>query len=108
MARLDRDIQSSLYHFYYEFEDINLPQEKVEEFTKAVDENLKNLNMEYKAKRDSFRLKEPIGHALQLNAFDEFKSKSIAAGLGREGQFKMNLLLQDENRHAMFKELVRQ
>ena len=102
------DIQNSLYHFYYEFEDVDLPQEKVDEFTKAVDESVKNLNMEYKAKRDSFRLKEPVGHALGKNAFDAFKAKSIAAGLGREGQFKMNLLLQDEMRHGMFKELVRQ
>lgn len=102
------DIHNSLYNFYFEFENTDLEQSKVDEFTKAVDANIKKLNIEYTAKRDSFRLKEPVGHALVKNSFDAFKSKSIAAGLGREGQFKMNLLLQDEKRQAMFQELVRQ
>jgi hypothetical protein len=43
---------------------------------------------------------------LRSNAFDQFKQASIADGTGRDGQFKVNLLLQDEKRHAKFKQLA--
>ena len=101
------DIQESRYHYYIDFTDNTITQEAAETFAKAVDENLKKLNMEYEAKRESFRVKEPVCHILQENAFEEFKSESIAKGMARDGQFKMNLLMQDEKRHAMFKTLVK-
>jgi hypothetical protein len=43
---------------------------------------------------------------LRHNAFDQFKQASIADGTGRDGQFKVNLLLQDEKRHQKFKQLA--
>ena len=64
------------------------------------------MNIEYESKRDSLRLKTPITHRLRSNAFDQFKQASIADGSGRDGQFKVNLLLQDEKRHAKFKQLA--
>ena len=64
-------------------------------------------NMEYKAKRDSFRVKDPVAHLLVKDSFEKFKARCIAEG-ARDGQFKLNLLLQDEGRHAKFKELVKQ
>ena len=100
------DVERSTYHFYFEFADQNTSQEEAERFAAVVDTELKNMNIEYEAKRDSLRLKQPITHRLRSNAFDQFKQASIADGSGRDGQFKLNLLLQDEKRHAKFKRLA--
>ncbi len=99
------DLEKSAYHFYYEFADPKTPQSVAEQFSSRVDEVLKTYNMEYKAKRDSFRVKAPITHRLVPQSFEQFKAACIAEGL-RDGQFKLNLLLQDEKRHAKFKKLV--
>ena len=99
------DLEKSAYHFYYEFADQSTTQEKAEMFTEKVDEALKAMNIEYEAKRASFRVKDPITHRLTEQSFEKFKAQCIAEG-ARDGQFKMNLLMQDEKRHAKFKELV--
>lgn len=99
------DMELSAYHFYYEFKDQETTQEQAEEFTQLVDKKLKEMNIEYDAKRASFRVKDPITHRLTVNSFENFKAECIAEG-SRDGQFKMNLLMQDENRHAKFKKLV--
>ena len=100
------DVERSTYHFYFEFADQNTSQEEAERFAAVVDTEMKKMNIEYEAKRDSLRLKQPITHRLRSNAFDQFKQASIADGSGRDGQFKLNLLLQDEKRHAKFKRLA--
>ncbi len=99
------DIAISAYHFYYEFADQAVSQEAAEKFTKAVDKYLRAQNIEYVAKRDSLRLKDPITHRLVSESFEKFKERCIAEG-ARDGQFKLNILLQDEGRHAKFKDLV--
>ena len=101
------DINESRYHYYIDFDDTNLSQESADSFARTVDEKLKKINLEYEAKRDSFRIKDPVVHILKENAFEDFKVESIKRGMAREGQFKMNLLMQDEKRHAMFKALVK-
>lgn len=100
------DLNESTYHLYYEFQDQNVSAEQCAAFTKKVDEKLNAENVEYKAKRDSFRVKEPVGHRLVDNAFEKFKALSIQRG-ARDGQFKMLLLQQNDGRHEMFKELVK-
>lgn len=100
------DIEQSTYHFYYEFADTSIDQAKAEEFTKVVDKNLKALNVEYLAKRDSFRVKDPITHLLQNESFETYKKRCIEND-SRDGQFKLNLLMQDEKRHGMFKDLIK-
>ena len=67
---------------------------------------LKEVNMEYKAKRESHRIKHPLTHILEEESFRKFKERCVAQG-ARDAQFKMNRLMQDETRHAMFKELVK-
>jgi hypothetical protein len=62
--------------------------------------------MEYYAKRKSFRVKDPVAHILVADSYEKFKARCISEGM-RDGQFKLNLLLQDEGRHAKFKDLVR-
>ena len=99
------DMELSAYHFYYEFADQQTTQAQAEEFTKVVDKVLKDINIEYAAKRASFRVKDPLTHRLVEQSFEKFKAECIAEG-ARDGQFKMNLLLQDEKRHAKFKKLV--
>ena len=101
------DINESRYHYYIDFDDTKLSQESADSFARTVDEKLKKINLEYEAKRDSFRIKDPVVHILKENAFEDFKVESIKRGMAREGQFKMNLLMQDEKRHAMFKALVK-
>ena len=99
------ELPESRYNFYYEFADIKTTQEQAEMFTQAVDEELKEINMEYKAKRDSLRLKDALTFRLQEESFEHFKEACIKEG-ARDGQFKLNLLLQDEVRHEKFKKLV--
>ncbi len=99
------NLEKSAYEFYYEFDDLETTQEQAEMFSEKVDAILKEENIEYEAKRASFRVKDPITHRLQRNAFEQFKAQCIAEG-ARDGQFKMNLLMQDEKRHAKFKTLV--
>lgn len=100
------DLENSVYDFYYEFENVDLPEEDMKKFNSVVDKKLKEMNIEYLTKRDSLRVKDPIPFALQKESFETYKERCILAG-ARDGQFKLNLLMQDEKRHAMFKELVR-
>jgi len=93
------------YKFYYEFADQSVTQEQAEKFTEAVDRILMRINVEYKTKRDSLRLKVPETYRLIPESFETFKARCIAEG-ARDGQFKLQLLMQDEKRHAKFKELV--
>ena len=101
------DLSVSAYHFYYEFADPNTTQEQCDNFTKLVDKYLREENVEYVAKRDSFRVHDPIGHMLVDNSFEKYKAACIAEG-ARDGQFKMNLLMQDDKRHEKFKTLVKE
>ena len=99
------DMEKSAYDLYYEFADPSVSQEQAEAFTKVVDKVLKEDNIEYAAKRASFRVKDPFTYRLVPQAFEKFKAECIAEG-ARDGQFKLNLLLQDEKRHAKFKKLI--
>ena len=93
------------YRFYYEFQDQSVTQEQAEKFTEVVDAILKEVNVEYLTKRDSLRLKMPLTGRLVTESFEKFKEECIAEG-ARDGQFKLQLLLQDEKRHAKFKKLL--
>jgi hypothetical protein len=99
------DVNQSAYHVYYEFaQDSTVPAEEAQKFTRLVDEKIKAVNREYQEKRDSNRLNSPVTHFLQKESFETFKAICIDLGY-RDGQFKLNLLMQDEKRHAIFKQL---
>ncbi len=100
-------LDESRYHFYYEFMDQNTTQEQADKFNAEVDATLKHKNIEYDSKRASFRVKDPVAHLLIKDSFETYKAQCIAAG-ARDGQFKLNLLLQDEKRHAAFRKLVKE
>ncbi|MCL2127171.1 MAG: GH3 auxin-responsive promoter family protein [Treponema sp.] len=100
------DPQKSNYKFYYEFADQFISFKEAEEFTDQLDRCLQEYNPEYREKRGSNRLKAPETAILPSESFERFKAACIDRGY-RDGQFKVNLLMQDEKRHAMFKELVK-
>ena len=95
------DVKESLYHFYYEFEDERIGQKEADEFTRVVDKHLQAINIEYESKRASFRLHDPQAHILLNNAYARFKAACLRDGF-RDGQFKFNLLMQDEKRRNKF------
>ena len=95
------DVDESKYHFYYEFENPKIKQAEAEAFTKVVDEKLQHINLEYESKRQSFRLHDPETHILLSNAYARFKAACLKDGF-RDGQFKFNLLMQDEKRRTKF------
>lgn len=95
------DVEQSLYHFYFEFVNEDIRQAEADAFAKVVDEQLQKINIEYEAKRSSFRLHEPKAHILQSNAYARFKTACLKDGF-RDGQFKFNLLMQDEIRRRKF------
>lgn len=95
------EVEESKYHFYFEFQDEKINQEQAEAFTKVVDEKLQHINVEYESKRQSFRLHAPETHILLSNAYARFKAACLKDGF-RDGQFKFNLLMQDEKRRSKF------
>ena len=100
------DVSESRYHFYYEFVDEGIDQETADEFTKVVDRKLQEINNEYESKRASFRLKAPQAHILLSNAYSRFKAACLRDGF-RDGQFKFNLLMQDDKRRRKFDQIKR-
>ena len=100
------DPEKSRYKFYFEFADQAISVTEAEEFTKYLDSCLQDYNSEYRDKRTSNRLKEPETALLLPHAFERFKEICVNQGF-RDAQFKINNLMQDEKRHAMFKELVK-
>lgn len=100
------NLEASNYDWYFEFEDQATTQAQADEFGKLVDENLKKANMEYEAKRNSFRLKDPVMHRLELHAFDHFKQGIIDRTGQDASRFKPNVLAQNDERHAEIKKYV--
>ena len=100
------DPHKSSYKFYYEFADQGISVSEAEAFTEQLDKFLQEYNPEYREKRASNRLKTPETALLGPESFERFKATCIDRGF-RDGQFKLNLLMQDEKRHAMFRELVK-
>lgn len=99
------DVEQSVYHFYFEFEDPETTQAAAEDFGKVVDELLCQINIEYASKRASFRLHAPVTHRLIDNAYARFKAACLDEGM-RDGQFKFNQLMQDESRRSKFQVLI--
>ena len=99
-------LENSNYKFYFEFADQNTSLAEAEAFTAELDQCMQGYNPEYREKRGSNRVKAPETALLGPESFERFKETCINLGY-RDGQFKLNLLMQDEKRHAMFKELVK-
>ena len=100
------NLEESRYDWYFEFEDSNVSQEQADAFGAKVDEILKNTNMEYKAKRDSFRLHEQKVFRLEPQSFTSFKAEIINASGQDASRFKPNVLSQKEQYHKVIEHYV--
>lgn len=70
-----------------------------------MDRVLQEINIEYKAKRVSLRLKIPETYRLIPDSLEAFRAQCNAEG-SRDEQFKLNLLSENEKRQGKFKKLV--
>lgn len=100
------NVEASRYDWYFEFEDRSTTQEQAETFARRLDDNIKTINIEYKAKRESFRLKDPSVYLLEHNSFDKFKKKILDKTRRDASRFKPNVLAQNEERHKVIKRFV--
>ncbi len=60
-------------------------------FRRALDDGLKGVNIEYKAKRDSMRLAPPVLRVMRDGWYERAKKAKVAAGM-RAFQAKTELL----------------
>lgn len=93
------NLEESRYDWFFEFEDQATTQEEAEAFGKLVDEHIQKINMEYEAKRKSFRLKDSKIYRLPLHTFDKWKEGIINRTGQDASRFKPNVLAQHEERH---------
>ena len=99
--------EESRYEFYLEpsKRDAARTARLLPRLAEDIDQAMQQLNIEYESKRQSLRLKEPVAHLLENNAYSRFKEMCLKDGF-RDGQFKFNLLMQDPYRQGLFDKLV--
>jgi hypothetical protein len=88
------------YHLYVEFKEEHT-LDKYKDFCKTVDDVLKQINVEYKSKRESNRVKNMTLHLLKKDAFQHYKAICLGKGF-RDGQFKLVHLQEDKDRMGIF------
>ena len=93
------NLPKSCYDWLFEFTDQATSQEAAEKFAQEVDKNLKKANIEYEAKRNSFRLKDAQVFRLQEHSFQMWKTGIINRTGQDASRFKPNVLAQHEERH---------
>ena len=67
---------------------------------------LKSKNLKYAIKRNSGSLSKPKAYLLQPYSYEVFKSRIIEQKMYKD-EFRLNLLLQDDLRHAMIQKLIK-
>lgn len=95
------NLQESRYDWYFEFADPDASAAQAQTLADLADANLKASNIEYRAKRDSFRLKDPAVFLLQEHSYDKFKEHVISRTKQDASRFKPNVLSQNEEHHAV-------
>lgn len=100
------NLENSRYDMYFEFSDQATTQQEADDFGSIVDENIKLLNMEYAAKRDSFRLGRPASFRLKANSLDAFKRECLQITHADASRFKPNVVAQDEFKHSIISRLT--
>jgi hypothetical protein len=88
--RAEADVDAGRYLFRVEFATrTDGPTRKA--FLAQIDEQLKAINIEYKAKRDSLRLGNPIMHVMREGWYERGRQQQVEAGM-RAFQAKTQLL----------------
>ena len=78
-VKAEPDEEASRYAFKVEFES-DISSELAQAFLKAVDDSLSDLNIEWKGKRGSGRLKAPILQVMKSGWYDRGKQELVADG----------------------------
>lgn len=94
------NLDESCYDWFFEFDDQQTTQAEAEEFAQLVDDFIKQTNIEYEAKRASFRLHAAKVYRLQPNSFQQWKVGIISKTGQDASRFKPNVLAQHEERRA--------
>ncbi len=87
-------MEKSRYIFRVEFTRAIEPDIQ-KEFLSGLDRHLKSINIEYKAKRDSQRLKAPVLHVMKEGWYERERKKQVEGGM-RAFQAKTQLLSPDK------------
>ena len=84
------------------------PDDTVEwgEFIRLLDQELEGLNLEYRAKRQSGRLGDPVLSVVPEGTFDRLKEEHLARVGGRREQYKHVFLIPEIDYHRRF-EVIR-
>jgi hypothetical protein len=77
--KTEADLQNSRYLLRVEFS-CPVTRAQLEVFLKAVDDHLKHINIEYKAKRDSLRLGPPVMHVMREGWYEAGRRQWAADG----------------------------
>lgn len=88
--KAEADMENSRYVFRVEFGN-RVDESTQKNFLRALDDNLKSVNLEYKAKRDSQRLQNPVLHVMREGWYERGRRKQIETGK-RAFQAKTELL----------------
>jgi hypothetical protein len=77
--KVEADLDRSRYLFRVEFSgQVDSPEQRA--FLKALDENLKQINIEYKSKRESMRLGAPVLHVMREGWYETGRRRQVAEG----------------------------
>jgi hypothetical protein len=88
--KAEADMEKSRYIFRVEFTRAIDPDIQ-KNFLSGLDRHLKSINIEYKAKRDSQRLKAPVLHVMKEGWYERERKKQVEGGM-RAFQAKTQLL----------------
>ncbi|MCP5532803.1 MAG: GH3 auxin-responsive promoter family protein [Akkermansiaceae bacterium] len=77
--KAEPDGDNSRYVFKVEFDEVP-PEETARQFLKTVDETISGLNIEWKGKRGSGRLRGPVLQVMKPGWYDRGKQKLVAEG----------------------------
>jgi len=88
--KAEADAMNSRYIFRVEFT-ARVDPETQKRFLKGLDQHLKGINIEYKTKRDSQRLKAPVLHVMKEGWYERVRKQQVESGM-RAFQAKTQLL----------------
>ena len=88
--KAEADSMNSRYIFRVEFT-TQVDPETQKRFLKGLDHHLKGINIEYKTKRDSQRLKAPVLHVMKEGWYERGRKQQVESGM-RAFQAKTQLL----------------
>ncbi len=92
--KAEADAENSRYVLRVEFSS-TVADDVQRRFLQLADEEMKAVNIEYKAKRDSMRLKAPVLHVMKEGWYERGRRKQVESGM-RAFQAKTQLLSPDK------------